>query len=412
MKMLEISKEKFEEFAKKSKYNNYCQTANYGILMSELGYEYSFIAYTTNEDDILAAGMFLTKKIGKAYYYSYCPKGFIIDYSDEELVRKFTRNLIKYYKKNKIIFLKINPEIQIATLDQKNDFKRVTNENTSILENLKSLGFKKRKELYPLELLQPKLTATIELKKYDLNKLDKNVYDKINLNLNNGLDLVETDSSSIEKLCDFIKPNQEEDLNYYRNLYNTFKKTENTELLMLKMNYETYLINSKKRVEEEQIRNEQLNERLRNETNDNNLIEKMNSDKELERYKLDVIYATEGLKKNEETYIAGALIVKFDNKISIIASGIDDKFDYLYPEYYLYHKIFEKYKDDYEIIDLNAIADDFSEDSKYKDFNKTKLDFDPIINESIGELDLVISDWRFKIVEKNNLLSNEFKKRY
>ena len=30
---------------------------------------------------------------------------------------------------------------------------------------------------------------------------------------------------------------------------------------------------------------------------------------------------------------------------------------------------------------------------------------------SDGELDLIISDWRFKIVEKNNLLSNEFAKK-
>ena len=29
----------------------------------------------------------------------------------------------------------------------KNDFERITNENTNILDNLKNLGFKKRKEL-------------------------------------------------------------------------------------------------------------------------------------------------------------------------------------------------------------------------------------------------------------------------
>ena len=31
MKMIELTKEKFEEFAKSSPYNNYCQSANYGM---------------------------------------------------------------------------------------------------------------------------------------------------------------------------------------------------------------------------------------------------------------------------------------------------------------------------------------------------------------------------------------------
>ena len=127
MRMIEISKEKFEEFANKNPYSNYCQTASYGMVMSETGFDYSFVAYTTNDLEILAAGMFLTKKIGKIYYYAYCPKGYIIDYTDTELVRKFTRNLIKYYKRKKIIFLKINPEIPIATIDYKNNFERITN---------------------------------------------------------------------------------------------------------------------------------------------------------------------------------------------------------------------------------------------------------------------------------------------
>ena len=142
MKMIEISEEKFYDFANKSKYNNYCQTSNYGLTMKYKGYDYNFVAYTTNENEILAAGMFLTKKIGKTYYYAYCPKGFIIDYDDNELVRKFTRNLIKYYIRKKVIFLKINPEIKIATIDSNNDFEKNSNENTSILELLKSLGYK------------------------------------------------------------------------------------------------------------------------------------------------------------------------------------------------------------------------------------------------------------------------------
>lgn len=411
MKMIEISKEKFEEFANKNQYNNYCQTAYYGMVMSETGFDYSFVAYTTNDLEILASGMFLTKKIGKRYYYAYCPKGYIIDYNNTELVRKFTRNLIKYYKRKKVVFLKINPEIPIAIIDYKNNYERITNENMSILDNLKSLGFKKRKELSPLELLQPKMTALINLKEYDINKLDKKFRSNVLKSETNGLELIIGDSTKIEVLYEFIKNMKDRDVNYYRNIYNTFKRNELADLLLVKVNYETYLINAKKRVEEEQIRNEELNERLRNDTNERNLNEKMNSDKALEQYKQDVIYATEGMKKNEETYIAGAITIKYNNKVSIFIAGVDKNYNYLNPNYFLHHKILEMYKNDFDICDINGIADDFESDSKFKGLNRFKIGFNPEIVEYIGELDLVVNNWGFKRLEKNNLLSNEFTKK-
>lgn len=411
MRMIELTKEKFEDFASKSPYNNYCQSANYGMLMAETGFEYNFIGYTTNDYEILAAGMFLTKKIGKTYYYAYCPKGFIINYDDADLVRRFTNNLIKYYKRKKVVFLKINPEIPIATIDIKNDFNRITNSNIEILDNMKKLGFKKRKETEPLQLLQPKLTALVDLKNYDINNLDKRIRNNIRSTETNGLELVVGDATKIDILYNFVKYMKDRNVNYYRNFYNSFKKSNQADLLLVKVNYETYLLNAKKKVEEETTRNEELNEKLQLDTNEKNLKEKMNSDKVLEEYKQDVIYATAGLKKNEETYIAGAIVIKYDNKISIVIAGVDKNYNYLNPNYFLHHKILEMYKDEYDLADINGIADDFTNQSKFTGLNKFKFGFNPTVTEYIGELDLVISNWRFKIVEKNNLLSNEFTKK-
>ena len=54
-----------------------------------------------------------------------------------------------------------------------------------------------------------------------------------------------------------------------------------------------------------------------------------------------------------------------------------------------------------KIADINGIADDFNLESKFAGLNKFKFGFNPNIIEYIGELDLIISNWRFKIVEKN-----------
>lgn len=410
MKIVELTKEKFEEFANNNQYNNYCQTSNYGIIMSETGFDYSFIGYTSNDNEVLAAGMFLTKKIGK-FYYAYAPKGFLIDYADSELLKKFVHSLVKYYKKKKVIFLKINPEIPIATIDQNNNFERTANDNENILEELKALGFKKRKEIKPLELLQPKLVALINLKEYDINNLDKKFRNKIRSTENKGLEIEIADATKIDILYEFVKNMKDRSINYYRNIYNTFKKDNQADLILVKINYEKYLISSKKKVEEEQAKNEELNLKLQKDTSEKVLNEKMNSDKVLEEYKQDVVYATKGLKKENETYIAGAIIIKYNKKISIFIAGVDKNYNYLNPNYFLHNKILDMYKDEYDVADINGIANDFKEDSKFAGLNKFKFGFNPTITEYIGELDIIISEWKFKLVEQNNLLSAEFTKK-
>jgi len=409
MKMIELTKEKFEEFANKNIYYNYCQTEDYAEVMSKTGFNYTFIGYTTNDYEILAAGMFLVKKIA-SYYYAYSPKGFIIDYSDSDLVRRFSNNLKKYFKRRNIVFLKINPEIPIADIDT-NTYERINSRNLDILENFRRLGYKRRKETEPLQLLQPRLTALINLKEYDINKLDKRVRNKINSSNTKGLELEICNEDKIEVLYEFIKNMKDSSLDYYKNFYNSFKKNNNAELLLVKVNYETYLKNAKKRVEEEQSKNEELNELLKQDTSEKNLHEKMESDKILEEYKQDIVFATQGLKNNEDKYVAGAIIIKHKNKVNILIAGVDKNYNYLNPNYFLHHKIVEKYKEEFEILDINGIADDFNPDSKFYGLNKFKMGFNSKIVEYIGELDLIISNWKFKILENNNLLSNEFTKK-
>ena len=96
MKMIELTKEKFEEFKKNNKYDNFEQIENYANAMKYDNFRHVYIAYTTNDLEILAAGMFLIKEINKSASYAYCPKGFIIDYENTELVRKFSKNIVTF----------------------------------------------------------------------------------------------------------------------------------------------------------------------------------------------------------------------------------------------------------------------------------------------------------------------------
>lgn len=178
MKIIELSFEIFDNFASNHPLRNYCQSSAYAMFMSEQGFNYDYIGYEDN-GNIVAASLILYKRIGGMQKYAYAPKGFLIDYYNISLVSDFTKALTKKLKSKGIIFLKINPEIIIAELKYKNSFNSEYNKNVKIIDELKSIDYKRRREIKPLELIEPRISAYVNLKKYNQNKLNNETKEKI-----------------------------------------------------------------------------------------------------------------------------------------------------------------------------------------------------------------------------------------
>ena len=69
--------------------------------------------------------------------------------------------------------------------------------------------------------------------------------------------------------------------------------------------------------------------------NEKNINKKMNSDKALLCLKEDILLSNKYLANNEDNYIAGALVIKCKDKISILVSGYDKNIVPEYLKYYL-----------------------------------------------------------------------------
>ena len=63
---------------------------------------------------------------------------------------------------------------------------------------------------------------------------------------------------------------------------------------------------------------------------------KMLSDKKLLAYKSDVMDAKSLVEEVSKIYVAGALVVKYKNRISIVVSGYDKKYKHFQPNYFLH----------------------------------------------------------------------------
>ena len=182
MRLKVLSIFEFDEFAKRHPLGTFHQSSNYGMLMSERGYDYEMIGMVDENDNIVAASLILIKKIGLFSKYGYAPKGFLIDYSNTELLKEFVKLLRnRYYRKN-FVFIKINPELSIGSLDFKE--KRVIfNEYKNIENTLESIGFRKLGDNKLFETMQPKFNAALRLNNFDLSKTDKRTRNKIRKSL-------------------------------------------------------------------------------------------------------------------------------------------------------------------------------------------------------------------------------------
>ena len=406
MNIKELSYDEFREFAQEHYIGNYRQSINYALLKAEEGYEYEFIGYSDIEG-LKAASLILYKKLD-GVYYGYAPRGFLLDYANKSLLEKFTKAIIEYYDKKNFAFIKINPEIAVSKLNNNGNFEN--NSNYNIINNLVTLGYKKLKTNMAFEALLPRVNAIVNLNEFKPSVLRKNTRNKVRKGIRKGLTMEIAGPEKLDIFYEFIKNKRNKDEYYYKDLYNVFSKTNDIDLVLVKIDYKQGLINAQNQYNYELDNNTYLNNRLIEDPYSNIINQKMNSDKVLLTYKNDIAEAAKELNNVVDTYVAGAIIIKHQNRITIEISGFDKKMHRYSPNYFLYYAILDYYSKDYKYADLNGVTGDLSHDSKFYGLNRFKLGFNPDVYEYIGEFDLIIDKSTYNSLLKNGALAEEFNK--
>lgn len=408
MHIKELTIAEFDAFAYNNPLGTYYESSKYALFMAENNFEYEFIGLVDELGVIKAAALILIKKISFKYKFGYSPKGFLMDYFDTDLINIFSQKIKEYYTK-RLVFIKINPEIAISEINKKTKLTNY-NQNIIIRDHLKEAGFSKLKDNLYFESIFPRFNGILNLTEYNFENLSKNTKNKIRKAEKKGLIIEKSDRNGLDILFEFIKKKKGVNEYYYKNYYNIFSKDNSCDIFLVKIDYEKYLLNSKKQYDKELIKNNELSEKLITNSNETIINKKMNSDKALLSYKNDIEIATLGLRNNRTTYLAGALTIKYKNRINIVISGIDTKYKNYNANYFLHHELIKYYKDDYKFIDLNGLTGNFDNTNPYKGLNEFKIGFNPHIYEFIGEFDLIINSKVYKHFARNGTLAEFFKK--
>ena len=410
MKVVNLSSRQFDHYALNHKYRNYYQTSSYANLVNKFGYKTEYLGIINDDKKLIGASLIMYKEVFMTNKIAYAPRGLLFDYSEPETVKELVKELKKTLGKRGFMLLRIDPYIPISIRNSNGEILNIDQSTDNIVSNLEQAGFNYQGETKNFEGEKPRWEGLVLLNtdiRQIFDKFDKRVKTKIRKASSSGIIITKDESKSINDLYPFIHKKDHKSIKYYETLINNFK--DNIEVYYAKINTETFNINSRRTYEKETDYNSYLSEAIQDPNlttsqREELLNKKMASDSNVLEYKNNMILSTKLLKEYPNGLpIGGAIVIKYDNAAFILIDGIDDKYSNLNASYLLKWQMIDDYnKEGLKYLNLNGVSGDFSSDSKFKGVNDTKLGFNTIITEYVGEFDIILNNFNYKLYTNLN----------
>ena len=412
MKIISLSAEEFDRFSNNHKCNTFYQSSNFAEF-AKINDQYSahYLGFVDDEDKLIGASLMLYKPLFWGYKYAYAPRGFLLDFDNDELVKEVTIELKKLLKKQKFIFVKIDPIIVASERDRNGKTIQFNNSINRILENLKNnnydhLGF----NLYNESKL-PRWNVVAKLNqdaRITFNNFDSVVKNKISYCNSIGMVVEEDQTANIDKFYDFIKKSYgKSGKKYFVNLYNAFSPSNRIKIFYTKLSPKKYAENVNKLYAQEEEKNVGLANIIQSGDNikyniQKAINDKLESDKLLHTYKKDIVLSTKLLRNRPEGITCGvALIIEDSHGVNIHINYVDNNYAKYNSDALLIYEIMKYYgKLDYKYINIGPVTGNFNSSSKHYSMLEKKLGFNSSILEYIGEFNVILNPTMYKIYKK------------
>lgn len=417
LKIVLLTKEQFDNFSYSHPLHTFYQTSAYADLMAKYSYNINYYGFINDSNNLIGATMMLSQKLIGNHKYAYCPRGFLINYDDKNLVMEVTSKFKKYLSKQKFVFLKIDPPVINNKRDKNGNIIQSAYTNDTIAF-LQKIGYNYFGDNKFFGTLKPRWNALLKVTGSSetlFENLDRSVKNKIRKAQSRGIEIIQGTPNDIPVFFSFVEKKHYRKLDYYQNFAASFG--DNFELYFAKLNSEVYLKNIKILYEEELAKNEQYNLEIQQASLNNNINpkitnSKITSDKLLAIYKKELITASELFEKNPNGIIIGAgayIIQKYG--VSMLIEGLNNNYKLYYPTFAIKWYVIDKYaKLGAVYFDLNAITGYFEDNNKFKGLNEMKLGFNADVTEYIGEFDLIINKNYYRIYHNTKFLNKVLRK--
>lgn len=408
MQIILLDELKFDAFAINHPNYNFYQSSNYGKFMSKHGYNSYYLGLSDDIGNIKAATLIIVKNDkSEKRKMGYAPRGFLIDWTDSELVREFTTKIKEFLAKRSFTYLKVDPMIVYKEYNSDGSLKYSNSDD--FVKKMQSLGYTHMGYNNGMEASKPRWNSIIKLEPNIIslyNSLSKEARNKIKKAAGNGFKVYKGSNTDISLFYNVLN-RKNPPLEYYMDLYQFFNVNNGFEIYFVKLEPVSYVNSSKKMYEEEEQRNSNLNMQMQDFNNPNKdaiINEKLKSDEMLATYKKNMLEAINLFQKYPSGIIIAALaVIKYGKKVTFFVGASDEDHKNDYPDYLLRWQLAEYFsRGGYESIDYNGMMS-----MSNTDYDTTlKKELTNSVVEYVGEFDLVINKKTYYTGSKLNPILN------
>lgn len=414
-----LTDEEFNIFSKEHPCNTFFQCSYWGEVKQSNGWIPHLVGLKEN-NKIVAASLLLQKKIpgiGKSMFYS--PRGFLIDYENNSLLKKYTREISSYVKKNGGIFFKINPYLIYQERDVNGDIVMSGKENKKIVKALEDLGFTHNgfTITYGTDL-EPRWLSVLDLEEKSEEIILKNLRATTRAAVKNsykhGLTLTEIDKTRMNEFKELMQHTGERrgfidrPLSYYEKMYDAFHESGNIKIMLVELNIEQYLSELNKDKDE-------LNCKI-DEVKDSTGAKGKRQYKEylveLERLQVRINeLETIHIEKGSNLVLAGGLFMLFGNQLISLFGASYKEYMKFNGQYFLnFEMIKYALEHGYKKYNFFGITGEFNEDSKMFGLFDFKRGWNANVVELIGEFNYITSPYYYQLYKGLFFIYRKIKK--
>ena len=229
-----------------------------------------YLGLVDSKKNILGATLLLQKHLPLGLSYFYAPRGFVIDFTNEKLLKDFAIKTIEFVKNKKGIFLKIDPDLIWREENNKGEEMKPSYDCKKIFSNLKKIGFRHQGFTKNFETMQPRYTFRIDLDSSmeDIeSRFSKTVKQRIKKGTTLGTEVrigTIDDIEEFSKLMDMTEDRKDfvsHDMKYYKSLYEIYNKYDKMNLFIGSIDTNKVIDEYSKEKKELQVNLDKLNEK-------------------------------------------------------------------------------------------------------------------------------------------------------
>ena len=404
MKLINIDRITLDAYLKDSPKPHFLQSPGWADVAKSRGLIPHMLGLY-DDDKMVGSALLLERKI---LYYStfYCPRGFILDHYDEDLIKAMTILLKDYVKKHHGLSFKIDPDLIIHKLDPNDASVLETNEDhMHLIDIFKSLGYKHRGFTIKFnESSAPRFTFRVKVDE-DIDKIHENMHQttrnilnrdnpyKVKIRKNNFDDFkafYKTMADTAHRKAILLEP-----LRFYETFYDNLYKNDMSDLIAAYIDTDEVraIFDADIKDTNDKILELEANLTKKNKGRLNDLKDHLNKILK-EKAQVDMI-------KEKEVVLSAIMTAKYADKVWIVHGGNRDILKFLSANYYLYDYVLKDSHDKgYKEVDLYGTEGKVDKDSELYGLYLFKSRFGGDLDEFIGEFDMDVRPITASLINK------------